>query len=61
MNTLEKRRAARKAAMPEVMKLVRRYGRTTISGCLAKLKDQDKIRLRIARLKREAVELEKRI
>lgn len=61
VNQLEKRRALRKAAMPETKKLVKRYGRATIAHCLGQLKEHDKTLKKIAELRREAARLEKQV
>lgn len=58
---LEKRRALRSAAMPEIKRLVKKYGRTIVASCLVNLKEHDQKLARIAALKREAAELEKAI
>lgn len=56
-----KRQAARKAAMPEVKRLVKKYGRSTIANCIGRLRDAEKAAQRLATLKREVKELSKRI
>ncbi|MDE2103163.1 MAG: hypothetical protein KGL39_38310 [Patescibacteria group bacterium] len=58
---LEKRKQLRAAAMPEVKRLVKKYGRTTIQNCLLKLKEHDKTVARIAQMKRELQRLEKSV
>jgi hypothetical protein len=57
MTPAEKRRAARKAAMPEVKKLVRRYGRANIARCVMDLQAQEKTAKQIASLRKEAARL----
>lgn len=61
MTPLEKRRAARKVAMPEVKKLVRRFGRATVAHCLAQLKEHENTITKIEALRREAARLEKTV
>lgn len=55
----EQRKAQRAAAMPEVKKLVRRFGRTTIAACLSTLKDHEKGVKRLNDLKKEVARLER--
>lgn len=50
---------AKLEAMPEVKKLVQKYGRTAISGCLTKLKEYEKQAKELASLKIKVAELEK--
>lgn len=61
MTPLEKRRIARKAAMPEVKKLVRRFGRANISHCIAQLMEQEKVQKRLADLRKEVARLSKSV
>ena len=61
VNPIEKRRALRKAAMPEVKKLVKRFGRTTVMNCINQLKEHDKTLKKIAELRREAARLKRQI
>ena len=50
----EKRRLARENAMPEVKKLVRKYSRQTISGCLNQLREYES-KVRQLELAKDAV------
>lgn len=59
MNTREIRRARASAAMPEVKKLVSRFGRMAVANCLGKIKARDKEASRLAALKKQVAELEK--
>jgi len=56
-----KRQASRKAAMPEVRRLVKKYGRATISNCLSQLRELDKQAQRLAALKKEVRELARKV
>lgn len=47
------------AAMPEVRKLVTKYGRLAVSNCLAKIKMRDKEAAKLAAMKREVEKLER--
>jgi hypothetical protein len=58
---MEKAKAAREKAMPEVKRLVKRYGRAAVGNCLAKLRDRDKAAKKVAELKRELSRLEKNL
>jgi hypothetical protein len=57
----DQQKARREACMPEVKRLVKKYGRATVSGCVARLRDYEKAQKRLADLRREAAELEKRL
>jgi hypothetical protein len=52
-NAAEKYRATVSAAMPEVKRLVKKYGRKAISNCVGKIRDYDKEVVRLAALKKE--------
>lgn len=54
-------KARRDAAMPEVKRLVKKFGRSVVSGCLARIRDYEKSQKRLADLKREMAQLEKRL
>lgn len=58
---LEKQRALRAKAMPEVRKLVRRYGRTTIQRCLIDLRDYEKKLEELSETRKKVRELEKQV
>ena len=51
----EQRKIARDNAMPEVKKLVKKYGRRTVQGCLNNLRDYEK-KLRQLEIARQEVE-----
>lgn len=57
----DQQKAKRDAAMPEVKKLVKKYGRTAVSSCLSRLAEYDKATRKIAELRKQAAELEKRL
>lgn len=57
----EKRRAAAAAALPEVKRLVKRFGRMAVASCLARIKAFEKEAARLAALRKEVAALEKRI
>jgi hypothetical protein len=61
MTPLEKRKADRAAAKPEVLRLVKKYGRATVANILSGMREKEKAAKKIAALKREMAELEKRI
>lgn len=61
MNKVELRRAAVIAAMPEVKKLVKRFGRTAVSGCMTRIIASDKAARKLAAMKREVHDLESRL
>lgn len=57
----QKRVAARQAAMPEVKRLCKKYGRSTIANCIGKIRDVEKLAQKLADLKRESARLEKKV
>lgn len=62
MNTkIERAKEARALAMPEVKKLVKKFGRSTISGCLQRLADYDHKMKALVEKKREVKQLEKEL
>jgi hypothetical protein len=61
MTLPERRRAAAVAAMPEVRKLVKRYGRTAIGNCLAKIHAWEREAKRLNALRNEVKSLERRL
>lgn len=48
-------------AMPEVKKLVQRYGRTSVQSCLNKLRDYDKKIRQLEIAKKEVEDFEKKV
>jgi hypothetical protein len=61
MTTRDKQHAAAVAAMPEVKRLVKKFGRTAVGNCLNKLKAHEKELGRLADLKAEIAALEKQL
>lgn len=61
MTPAERRKAARVAAKPEVMRLVRKYGRSTIANILATLREKERAAEKVKALKREIADLERRV
>jgi hypothetical protein len=59
INPLELRKRQRAAAMPEVKRLCKRYGRSNVAHCVAQLKEHEKGLAKLATLKREVARLEK--
>jgi hypothetical protein len=53
LTTLDKVRAQAKAAMPEVKRLVKKFGRRAVSACLKKIADYDKEVAKLSALKKE--------
>jgi hypothetical protein len=58
---LETLASARKAAMPDVSRLVKRHGRTIVLWCVTQLRDYEKKVKELARVKAEAQRLEREI
>jgi hypothetical protein len=59
LNARDIQRNKAAAAMPEVKKLVQRFGRMAVSNCLGKIKERDKEAARLAALRKQVAELEK--
>lgn len=57
----DQRRAAADAAMPEVKRLVKKFGRTPITNCLNRLHEYEKSVQHLQTLKREVANLEKKL
>lgn len=49
------------AAMPEVRKLVAKFGRTAVMNCLGKIKEHEKKKAKLDALKRETTAIEKEL
>lgn len=58
---LEVRRERRAKAMPEIKRLVAKYGRSTIVNCLNQIKEKEKTLKKVEALKKELVRLEKAV
>lgn len=52
-------RASRERAMPEVKKLVKKYGRTAIGWCVNQLREYERRVKKLAEAKREVARLQK--
>jgi len=65
MNTkigkIEKGKQLREQAMPEVKRLVKKYGRSIISGCIIRLADYDKKMRQLNEAKKAVATLEKEL
>lgn len=57
----EKLQVLRDQVMPEVKKLVKKYGRSIVSGCLMKLADYEKKMKELSAKKKEVASLEKEL
>lgn len=57
----ERRRQLALAAMPEVKRLVKKYGRQAIGNCLAKIHAWEREEKKLATLKATVASLEKRL
>ena len=58
-NTRDRQRALNARAMPDVRRLVKRYGRLAVGNCLAKIKERDKQAERLAALRRDVAAMER--
>ena len=60
-NAVETRRAKAAAAMPDVKRMVKKYGRASVANCLHKIADFDKEVSKLAALKKEIAAREARL
>lgn len=58
---IELRRARAHAAMPEVKRLVRKFGRSVVASCLIKLREHEKGIAKLQALKTEVAKLERQL
>lgn len=61
LTRMEQSRLARKNAMPEVKKLVRKHTRTTVQSCLNIIREHERKAERLEALKGEVSGLEKQL
>jgi hypothetical protein len=61
MTRLEQRRSMRKAAMPEVKKLVSRFSLGTVAGCLANLRERERTIKKIKQLRNQPAALARKV
>ncbi len=59
INLRDKRRAAAASAMPEVKRLVKKYGRLAVGNCLNKIRTRDKEAAKLAALRKQVAELQR--
>ena len=55
----DRQRALNASAMPDVKRLVKRYGRLAVGNCLAKIKARDQQAEKLATLRREVATMQK--
>jgi N-methylhydantoinase B/oxoprolinase/acetone carboxylase alpha subunit len=60
-NLVERRRAANARAMPEVKKLVKKFGRTAVSSCMTKIIAAEKATKKLVAMKRAVAEFESKL
>lgn len=60
-NIAERRRAAAASAMPEVKKLVKRFGRVAVANCMGKIAASERAARKVAVMRRELRELESKL
>lgn len=61
MTRVERRRAVAAAAMPEVKKIVRRFGRAAVGNCLAKIQAWERENKKLSVLRNEVKAMERRL
>jgi hypothetical protein len=55
------RRRSMAAAMPEVQALCKKHGRATVTSCVARIAQHEKITAEVEKLRRQAAVLERRL
>jgi hypothetical protein len=60
-NLVERRRAAASAAMPEVKRIVKKFGRVAVSNCMGKIVASERATKKVAVMKRELAALESKL
>lgn len=60
-NIAERRRAAAAAAMPEVKRLVKKFGRVAVANCMGKIVASERAAKKVAAMKRELAALESKL
>ena len=60
-NTRDRQRALNARAMPDVRRLVRKYGRIAVGNCLAKIKARDRQAEKLAALRRDVAAMEREL
>ena len=58
-NKRDQQRAQARAAMPDVQRLVKKYGRTAVANCLNKIRMRDKQAEKLTKLKKQVDEMER--
>lgn len=61
MNKRDLLRTTASAAMPDVKKLVKKFGRTAVSSCMTKIVASEKAAKKLAAMKREVADLESKM
>jgi hypothetical protein len=61
LNAREKHRQIITAAMPEVKKLCRRFGRTAVGNCVAKIAAWEREAKKLNALRKEVTQMERRL
>lgn len=61
LNARERYRQVVAAAMPEVKKLVKRFGRPAVGNCLAKIAAWEREAKKLSKLRSEVTQLERRL
>lgn len=60
-NLAERRRAAASAAMPEVKRIVKKFGRVAVSNCIGKIIASERAAAKVAAMKKELAVLESKL
>lgn len=61
MSRIDLQRAAAAAAMPEVKKLVKKFGRAAVGNCMGKIAASERAAKKLAVMKRDVAALEARL
>lgn len=61
MNQVERRRAAAAAAMPDVKRIVKKYGRAAVGNCMGKIAASERASKKLAAMKKEVAAFEAKL
>ena len=61
LNQVQRRRAAAASAMPDVKRMVKKYGRAAVGNCMGKIAASERAAKKVAAMKKELAALEARL
>lgn len=61
MNQVERRRAAAAMAMPDVKRMVKKYGRAAVGNCMGKIAASERATKKLVEMKKKVAEFEAKL